>query len=427
MLQTAVSPRDRVRGADRRGRYRRDVADDNRLRGRPGPRRRRARARRDRRPRRLRHRRGAIGDAPVLAPGFGHQGARYRRPPRALRRARRAGRSSRRRAASSTDGPDGPRRSSPTAPIASAPHWQRGRRLRVPRMTARRPRSTVPPPRGRRRRPTRPRRGEGRRRVGGARTALDVAEAAWAGDADGARRNAAAGPRAAHEPPGHRAGPRRARSWPTLGIADRRSALGGLGVRQRAHPRRLARRPRAQARRLEARRARRARPPSARARSARYIREHYPDVQPQRLRDDPEAAPRRGRRRALLLRRRRRVRPHDPRARAARVGDRAQLVPLRHAAPADRRRARRRRRRSCSRSTCRAPARSATPCPRPCSCSCCPRRGTNWSAGSSAAAPSTREEQAAPARDREGRAGRPGRVRRADRELTMSAKRHARS
>ena len=62
----------------------------------------------------------------------------------------------------------------------------------------------------------------------------------------------------------------------------------------------------------------------------------HPRAPPRRaalgLGDDARAAPRRGGGRELLLRRRRRVRPHDRRGRAARVGDRAQRLPLRHPA-----------------------------------------------------------------------------------------------
>ena len=174
--------------------------------------------------------------------------------------------------------------------------------------------------------------------------------------------------------------------------------LGGLGARQRRALRSFLdeRWPelRAARRAQPARRARRARRPSARARSPRTSRRTTPRSTCRCRR--PRGAPRPGEVDG----------EHyffvddaefdrlDRGRRAARARDRAQPVPLRHAAQPDRDGPRRRAAPCCSRSICRARARCARPSRPRRSCSCCRRAGTNSCSGSSVAAPKDAEERA---------------------------------
>ena len=167
-----------------------------------------------------------------------------------------------------------------------------------------------------------------------------------------------------------------------------------------------------------------AQPPRRARRTDRGRQGHRLHVHPRELSRRPavglghhaRAAPRRGRRRQLLLRRRRRVRPDD-RSRASCWSTRPSTTPT-----ATARRGRRSRRHSplaaasCSRSTCRAPVRSRASMPE--ARLDLPAAPDVGGTGPAADRPRHRRggRAAAPARDREGRAGRPGRVRLQGRE-----------
>ena len=204
------------------------------------------------------------------------------------------------------------------------------------------------------RRPTRPRRGQARGRDAASARALDVAEAALGAEPDGARGDAARA-RTAHEHPG--LGPTRVdASWTQLGISDTKR-VGGLGVRQRDKLRDYLESARGQRRAAASRLVVLAGPTAVgKGTVSRYIRENYPDVLLSV--SATTRAPRPGEvdGEHYYFVSRRRVRPDDRARRVPRVRDRAQRLPLRHAAAADRRRARRRARACCSRSTCRARA-----------------------------------------------------------------------